>query len=57
MLQNSLALAVLEGQFKEGDIIVAEEGEGDALRFRHGDGSDVDATNPSANPDVAAVAT
>ena len=54
MLQNSLALAVLEGQFKEGDIIVAEAGEGDALRFRHGDGSEVDAANPSAVPAATA---
>ena len=49
MLQNPLALAVLEGTFKEGDIIVAEAGAaGDGLTFRHGDGSEIDAANPSA---------
>ncbi|MCU0635880.1 MAG: AAA family ATPase, partial [Gemmatimonadaceae bacterium] len=32
-LQNPLALAVLDGRFSEGDIIVADVGEGDALHF------------------------
>jgi ATP-dependent Clp protease ATP-binding subunit ClpB len=41
MLQNPLAMAVLEGTFKEGDTIVAdlEEGTG-TLVFRHGDATD-----------------
>lgn len=39
MLQNPLALAVLEGDYREGDVIVADTGTGDALTFhtRHGD--------------------
>jgi len=41
MLQNPLALAVLEGTFKEGDVIVADVQEGtDALSFTHGDATD-----------------
>jgi ATP-dependent Clp protease ATP-binding subunit ClpB len=38
LLQNPLALAVLEGRFKEGDAIVADVAEGaDALDFRVGE--------------------
>jgi ATP-dependent Clp protease ATP-binding subunit ClpB len=38
LLQNPLALAVLEGRFKEGDTIVADVAEGaDALEFRVGE--------------------
>jgi ATP-dependent Clp protease ATP-binding subunit ClpB len=49
MLQNPLALAVLEGGFTEGDIIVADvTDDSESLSFRRGDGSDVDAVNPSA---------
>ena len=41
MLQNPLALSVLEGKFKEGDVIVAEHVEGsEELSFRHGDAAD-----------------
>jgi len=41
MLQNPLALAVLDGTFKDGDVIVADVQEGtDALSFRHGDATD-----------------
>ncbi|QJR38143.1 ATP-dependent chaperone ClpB [Gemmatimonas groenlandica] len=41
MLQNPLALAVLEGTFKEGDVIVADVQAGtDALSFTHGDATD-----------------
>jgi ATP-dependent Clp protease ATP-binding subunit ClpB len=34
LLQNPLALAVLEGQFREGDSIVADAGEGEELVFQ-----------------------
>jgi ATP-dependent Clp protease ATP-binding subunit ClpB len=41
MLQNPLALAVLEGRFREGDVIVADVLEGkEALVFSHGDAAD-----------------
>ena len=41
MLQNPLALAVLEGRFKEGDVIVAEHADGgEELSFRLGDAAD-----------------
>jgi ATP-dependent Clp protease ATP-binding subunit ClpB len=41
MLQNPLALAVLEGRFKDGDVIVAEVQLGEeALVFSHGDATD-----------------
>jgi ATP-dependent Clp protease ATP-binding subunit ClpB len=41
MLQNPLALAVLDGTFKDGDVIVADVQEGtDALSFKHGDATD-----------------
>jgi len=41
MLQNPLALAVLDGTFKDGDVIVADVQDGtDALLFRHGDATD-----------------
>jgi ATP-dependent Clp protease ATP-binding subunit ClpB len=41
LLQNPLALAVLEGRFKDGDVIVADVQPGhDALAFRHGDAHD-----------------
>ena len=44
MLQNPLALAVLDGTFKDGDVIVADVQEGtDALSFRHGDATDAEA--------------
>jgi ATP-dependent Clp protease ATP-binding subunit ClpB len=36
MLQNPLALAVLEGRFEPGDHIVADAGDGDDLVFRKG---------------------
>ncbi len=34
MLQNPLALAVLEGEYKEGDRIIVEAGSGETLNFR-----------------------
>jgi ATP-dependent Clp protease ATP-binding subunit ClpB len=38
MLQNPLALAVLEGRYREGDVIVADVQPGEeALVFSHGD--------------------
>ena len=41
MLQNPLALAVLDGTFKDGDVIVADVQDGtDALSFKHGDATD-----------------
>ena len=41
MLQNPLALAVLEGRFSDGDVIVADVGGADdTLLFRHGDAAD-----------------
>ena len=41
MLQNPLAMAVLEGRFKEGDVILADVGgDGEALDFQHGDRAD-----------------
>jgi len=41
MLQNPLAMAVLEGRFKDGDMIVADVGDvEDALVFRLGDAAD-----------------
>ena len=41
MLQNPLALAVLEGRFKDGDVIVADVQPGEeALVFSHGDAAD-----------------
>jgi ATP-dependent Clp protease ATP-binding subunit ClpB len=49
MLQNPLALAVLDGTFKDGDVIVADVQDGtDALSFRHGEA--IDATAPAAVP-------
>ncbi len=42
MLQNPLAMAVLEGRFKDGDTIVADVQEHDeSLVFRHGDAADL----------------
>ena len=41
MLQNPLALAVLEGRFSDGDVIVADvDGPEETLVFRHGDTAD-----------------
>ena len=41
MLQNPLALAVLEGRFREGDVIVADVQDGkETLVFSHGDAAD-----------------
>jgi ATP-dependent Clp protease ATP-binding subunit ClpB len=41
LLQNPLAMAVLEGTFKEGDSIVADIAEGsDLLSFTRGDAAD-----------------
>jgi ATP-dependent Clp protease ATP-binding subunit ClpB len=61
MLQNPLALAVLDGTFKDGDVIVADVQEGtDALSFKHGDATDAAAqaafVAPSAAPPMAGAA-
>ena len=41
MLRNPLALAVLEGRFREGDVIVADVQDGkETLVFSHGDAAD-----------------
>jgi ATP-dependent Clp protease ATP-binding subunit ClpB len=54
MLQNPLALAVLDGTFKDGDVIVADVQEGtDALSFRHGDATDAAAPAAFAAPPSA----
>jgi ATP-dependent Clp protease ATP-binding subunit ClpB len=54
MLQNPLALAVLDGTFKDGDVIVADVQEGtDALSFRHGDATDAAAQAAFAAPPSA----
>ena len=54
MLQNPLALAVLEGTFKEGDVIVADVQEGSlAFSFRHGDATDAAAQAAFASAPVA----
>ena len=54
MLQNPLALAVLDGTFKDGDVIVADVQEGtDALSFRHGDATDAAAQAAFAAPTLA----
>ncbi len=49
LLQNPLAMAVLEGRFREGDIILADvDPTGDMLMFRHGDAADLAAANAMA---------
>ncbi len=49
LLQNPLAMAVLEGRFKEGDIILADvDPSNEALMFRHGDAADLAAVNALA---------
>ena len=54
MLQNPLALAMLEGTFKEGDVIVADVQEGSlAFSFRHGDATDAAAQAAFASAPVA----
>ena len=54
MLQNPLALAVLDGTFKDGDVIVADVQAGtDALAFRHGDATDAAAQAAFAAPPAA----
>ena len=51
LLQNPLAMAVLEGRFKEGDVIVADLSPTDeALVFRHGDAADSAVANLSMAP-------
>jgi ATP-dependent Clp protease ATP-binding subunit ClpB len=63
LLQNPLALAVLEGRFKDGDVIVADvQPNEEALGFKHGDAADAaaqavyDAANTSAARIDAALA-
>jgi ATP-dependent Clp protease ATP-binding subunit ClpB len=60
LLQNPLALAVLEGRFKDGDVIVADVQAGnDALVFAHGDAADAAAQEAfdarQVRPDPAGV--
>ena len=55
MLQNPLALAVLDGTFKEGDVIVADIQVGSlALSFRHGDATDAAAQAAFSAPPIVA---
>jgi hypothetical protein len=49
MLQNPLALAVLEGQFREGDAILADAGDGESLVFTREEGRAVD-NEPEPSP-------
>ena len=37
LLQNPLAMAVLEGEFSDGDTIMADAGPNDTLVFTHGE--------------------
>jgi ATP-dependent Clp protease ATP-binding subunit ClpB len=56
LLQNPLAMAVLEGRFKEGDVIVADVNPtDDGLMFRHGDAADA-AAIAAMSPPTADVA-
>jgi ATP-dependent Clp protease ATP-binding subunit ClpB len=53
LLQNPLALAVLEGRFKEGDTIIAEvDPNAETLTFAHGD--PIDAAAPAAFDEATA---
>jgi ATP-dependent Clp protease ATP-binding subunit ClpB len=55
LLQNPLAMAVLEGRFKEGDQIIADINPADdALLFRHGDAADAAALGAFAESASAA---
>ena len=47
-------MAVLEGKFKDGDVIVAEIVDGqDVLTFRHGDAHDAAAVHATATAGAA----
>ena len=51
LLQNPLAMAVLEGRFKEGDVILADLSPTDeTLVFRHGDAADAAVANMATAP-------
>ena len=53
LLQNPLAMAVLEGRFKEGDVIIADVNPDDeSLIFRHGDAADAAALDALAAASV-----
>jgi ATP-dependent Clp protease ATP-binding subunit ClpB len=56
MLQNPLALAVLEGQFVEGDAIVADIGDGESLEFRRDDANSAGSADSAAEPVANATA-
>ena len=54
LLQTPLALAVLEGRFRDGDVILADVGGADdALIFRHGDAADDADVNHAVAKDAA----
>ncbi len=57
LLQNPLAMAVLEGRFKEGDVILADLSPSDeTLVFRHGDAADAAVASMSTAQAGAATA-
>jgi hypothetical protein len=64
MVQNPLAMGVLDGQFKEGDHIVVDAGEDGALTFkaspgsgaRSGSGGPAGPGAPGSHPAAAGVA-
>ena len=54
LLQNPLAMAVLEGRFKEGDVILADLSPTDeTLVFRHGDAADAAVANMMTSPSTS----
>ena len=57
LLQNPLAMAVLEGRFKEGDVILADLSPTDeTLVFRHGDAADAAVANMMTSPSTSPLA-